>query len=202
MNGNAPLRLSKPGADVGFLMKNDTKEVLLNLADPALRLLTDFYLTPAISVLATTPIDHALTQMIVSGVRLLFVVDVEFNILGAITSHDIQGDKPLRYMRSIDCRIGQCSREDILVEHIMIPVQRWEVINYDQLSNATLADIVLTFKEQGTRHIIVVDSVRGRPGQVVRGLLSLTTLERALGANLEPMKIARSFSEIKHELVT
>lgn len=202
MNRNAPLRLERPRADIGFLMTNDTENDLLNLADPALRLLTDFYLNPAISVLATTQIDHALTQMIVSGVRLLFVVDVEFRILGSITSHDIQGDKPLRYMQSIDCRIGQCSREEILVQNIMMPVQRWEVINYDQLSTATIADIVLTFKEQGTRHIIVVDSVKGRPGQVVRGLLSLTTLERALGTNLEPMTVAKSFSEIKHELVT
>lgn len=199
---NTPLRLSKPKANIGFLMKTDTRNVLLDLDDPALDLLTDFHLTPAISVLAATQIDDALTQMICSGVRLLFVVDAGFKILGAITSYDIQGEKPLRYLQSRDCRIGICSREDILVQDIMTPIHKWKVINHDQLIHATVADVALTFKELGQRHLIVVDSVRGRNGQVVRGLISLTTLERALGTNIESTKIANSFAEIKNELAT
>jgi CBS-domain-containing membrane protein len=199
---NTPLRLSKPKANIGFLVKTDTRNVLLDLDDPALDLLTDFHLTPAISVLAATQIDNALTQMICSGVRLLFVVDAGFKILGAITSYDIQGEKPLRYLQSRDCRIGICSREDILVQDIMTPIHKWKVINHDQLIHATVADVALTFKELGQRHLIVVDSVRGRNGQVVRGVISLTTLERALGTNIEPTKIANSFAEIENELVT
>jgi hypothetical protein len=84
----------------------------------------------------------------------------------------------------------------------MTPIHKWKVINHDQLIHATVADVALTFKELGQRHLIVVDSARGRNGQVVRGLISLTTLERALGTNIEPTKIANSFAEIKHELVT
>ena len=84
----------------------------------------------------------------------------------------------------------------------MTPVHKWRVINYDQLVHATVADVALTFKDMGLRHLIVVDSVRGRIGQVVRGLISLTTLERALGTNIESTKIASSFAEIKHELTT
>ena len=203
MNSNdTALRLSKPKANIGFLMKADARNVLLNLDDPALDLLTDFHLTPAISALAATQIDHALTQMICSGVRLLFVVDAGFKILGSITSYDIQSEKPLRYLQSRDCRIGICSRDDILVQDIMTPVHKWRVINYDQLVHATVADVALTFKDMGLRHLIVVDSVRGRIGQVVRGLISLTTLERALGTNIESTKIASSFAEIKHELTT
>lgn len=201
-NANSPLRLSKPKANIGFLMKTDTRNVLLDLDDPALDLLTDFHLTPAISVLAATQIDDALTQMICSGVRLLFVVDAGFKILGTITSYEIQGENPLRYLQSRDCRIGICSRGDILVQDIMTPVHKWKVVNYDQLIHATVANVALTFKELGQRHLIVVDSVRGRNGQVVRGLISLTTLERALGTNIESTKIAHSFAEIKHELVT
>lgn len=199
---NTPLRLSKPKANVGFLMKAKTRNVLLELDDPALELFTDFQLTPAISVLAAMQIDNALTQMICSGVRLLFVVDADFKILGAITSYDIQGEKPLRYLQSRDCHIGICSREDIIVQDIMTPIHKWQAINYDQLIHATVGDVALTFKELGQRHLIVVDSSRGRNGQVLRGLISLTTLERALGSNIEPTKIANSFAEIKHELAT
>ena len=198
---NTPLRLSKTKANIGFVMKTDSRNFLLDPDDPALDLLTDFYLTPAISVLAATQIDSALTQMICSGVRLLFVVDAGFKILGAITSYDIQGEKPLRYLQSRDCHIGSCSWEDILVRDIMTPIHKWKVINYHQLIHATVADVALTFKELGQRHLIVVDSVRDQNGQTVRGLISLTSLERALGTNIEPIKIANSFAEIKHELV-
>jgi CBS-domain-containing membrane protein len=202
MNANTPLRLSKPKTSIGFPMKADTKNTLFELDDPALDLLTDFYLTPAISVLAATQIDNALTQMIVSGVRLLFVVDASFQILGSITSYDIQGEKPLHYLQSRDCRIGICSRKDIQVQDIMTPVQKWKVIKYDQLIHATLANVAQTFKDLGQRHLFVVDSVSSRAGQVVRGLFSLTTLERALGTNIDSTFIANSFAEIKHELAT
>ena len=201
MNANTPLRLSRPKSNLAFLTESDKRTTLLGLDDPALDLMTDFYLTPAISVIGATQIDHALTQMISSGVRLLFVVDAGFHILGAITSYDIQGEKPLRYLQSRDCRIGICSREDILVQDIMIPVQQWKVIHYHQLGHATVGDVALMFKELGQRHIIVVDAVRGRNnGQIVRGLLSLTTLERALGINIDSTKIANSFSEIERQL--
>jgi len=199
---NTPLRFITPKVNIGFLTQSDASDFLLDLGDPALDLLTDFRLTPAISVLATTQIDDALTQMIGSGVRLLFVVDPSFKILGSITSYDIQSEKPLRYLQSRDCRIGICSREDILARDIMTPVHKWKVIDYDQLLHATVSDVALTFKDLGQKHLIVVDTVRGHNAQVVRGLISLTTLERALGTNIESTKVANSFAEIKHELAT
>jgi hypothetical protein len=199
---NRALSLSKPKSNLGFLVKADTQDVSLDPDSSALNLLTDFHLTPAISVLASTQIDSALTRMICSGVRLLFVVDAGFKILGNITSYDIQGEKPLRYLQSRDCRIGICSREDILVQDIMTPVHNWKVINYDQLIHSTVANIALTFKELGQKHLIVVDTVKGRNGQVVRGLISMATLERALGTNIESPKIAHSFAEIETALAT
>ena len=49
----------------------------------------------------------------------------------------------------------------------------------------------------------MVDGVKGgNGGQVVRGLISLTTLERALGTTIESTKVANSFAEIKRELAT
>ena len=84
----------------------------------------------------------------------------------------------------------------------MTPVHKWKVIYYDQLNHATVANIAMTFKELGQRHLIVIDSTRGRNTQTVRGLFSLTTLERALGTSIESTKIANSFAEIKHELIT
>ena len=197
-----PLSLYKVQPNISFINKSDSAKALLSPEDLALNLLTDFHLTPAISALAATQIDEALTQMICSGVRLLFVVDAGFKILGSITSYDIQSEKPMRYLQSRDCRIGICSREDILVQDIMTPLYKWKVINYSQLTNATIADVAATFKELGQRHLIVVEPVNGHNAQVVRGLVSLTDLERAIGKSFEPVKVANSFAEIKGELAT
>ena len=202
MNANTPLRLNKPKSNIGFPMKANVKNSLHRLDDPALSLFTDFYLTPAISVLAVMQIDNALTKMIVSGLRLLFVVDSSFCILGSITSYDIQGEKPLRYLQSRDCRIGICSRDDILVQDIMTPLQKWKVIKYDQLANATIANVVQTFKDLGQRHLIVVDSANRRNGQILRGLISQTSLERAVGTNINSINVPDSFAELTHELAT
>ncbi len=203
MNNVSVLSLTKPKGNVEFLAQVDARHIHLDLGDLALNLFTDFNLTPAISVLATTQIDNALTQMICSGVRLLFVVDAEFKLMGVITSYDIQGEKPMRYLQSRDCRIGICAREDILVQDIMTPLSKWQVIDYSQLRHATIGDLLITFKESGQRHLIVVDTVKGDNGggsQVLRGLLSQTTLERALGTTIETNKAANSFAELKREL--
>ena len=201
MRAYMPLVLGDPDERISLLRTSGPDMPLLGYDDPAIEIMTDFRRTPAIAVPADAQIDSALDQMIFSGVRLLFVVDAAFNILGSVTSYDIQGEKPMLYMQSRDCRLGLCSRDEITVRDIMTPVWRWRVLNYDGLADATLGDIMETFKRLGQRHIIVVEWIRGRSVQNVRGLFSATVLERALGFPIETSDTATSFAEIKHAIV-
>jgi len=197
MRAYMPLALGDPDERISLLRTSRPDLPLLGYDAPAIEIMTDFRRTPAISVPTDVQIDGALDQMIFSGVRLLFVVDAAFNILGSITSYDVQGEKPMLYMQSRDCRFGLCSRDEITVQDIMTPVRRWQVLNYDGLADATLGNLLETFKRLGQRHIIVIEWIHGRSVQNVRGLFSASVLERALGFRIETAETATSFAEIK-----
>jgi CBS-domain-containing membrane protein len=199
MEKYTPLTLSIPQNSIRLIRTPDQNPTLLSLDTPALEIMTDFSRTPAISILAAIQIDKALKQMIYSSVRLFFVVDRDFNILGSVTSYDIQSEKPMLYLQSRDCSIDSCSREDITVQDIMTPVQQWRVINYSVLPYSTLGDIAETFKELGQRHLVVVETPR-LGSQVIRGLYSASVLEKVLDMHIETTEPAKSFAEIKHAL--
>ena len=201
MNTNMILKLNMP--DSNYLAKRtDASIPSIMHARPALMLMTDFQGKPPVTVTANIHIDTALEQMIDAGVRLLFVVDAENNLLGSITSYDIQGEKPMLYMQSQDCRIGICSRSDIEVQDIMTPVMKWRTVRYASLVDATLNDIANTFQSLGQHHIIVIEPLAGKDRVIVRGLFSLTDLERALGETFTVNKTADSFFEIERALNT
>jgi len=199
MENHASLSLSIPQNNLRIMRTPDQNTKLLSPDTPALELMTDFNRTPAISILAATQIDKALNQMIYSSVRLFFVVDRDFNILGSITSYDIQSEKPMLFLQSRDCSIDTCSREDITAQDIMTPVSQWRVLNYNVLPYATLGDIAETFKGLGQRHLVVVETPR-HGTQVIRGLFSASVLEKALAIHIETAEPAKSFAEIKHAL--
>jgi len=200
-----PLTLIKSDKHCSLLKATSTNTPLLSSETPALESMTDFCRTPSISVPASTRIDSALDRMIFSGVRLLFVVDTSFSLLGYITSYDIQSEKPMLYLQTKDCQIGTCSREDITVQDIMTPLADWRILNYDNLTHATLGNIVETFKVLGQRHILVGQrhilveqtTLSETTTHTVRGLFSASTLERALGINIEITNTAKSFADIK-----
>lgn len=196
MDTYAPLRLTPASGLLGFPGRPEMKSTAIRLDAPAVDFMTDFRRTPAVSVLATSKLDTALDRMISSGVRVLFVIDSKSLLLGSITSYDIQGNKPLQYLQSRDCRIGVCSRLEIEVGDIMTPVEKWRVLTYGELGRAAIGDIAHTFKTFGLRHLIVTEADPGGGGQIVRGLVSASDLERALARNLDTLDTPESFADI------
>lgn len=75
--------------------------------DLAVALMTDFRHTSPICVDVGTRLEDALKRMIYAGVRLLFVKDAKATLLGHVTAADIQGEKPLLYLQSGDCRASR-----------------------------------------------------------------------------------------------
>jgi hypothetical protein len=172
----------------------------MTLEDPALNLLTDFTKTAAFSIGLDGPIDHALLYMKTVGVRLLFVLDDDGGLAGLVTSHDILGEKPMLYLQSIDCNHMTCTRSDVLVKNIMTPVSHWEVIDYGDVENAQISQIVAAFKVTGKRHLVVTGSSENCPEIIVRGIFSASRVEQATSLPLEIVSTARSFAEIEHVL--
>lgn len=178
--------LAKPAVPTGTVKLNDL----------ALNVMTDFLQATPVTVDGEIPIDEALQHMIHAGVRLLFVTGRDSRLIGLITSNDIQGEKPIRYMQAVECMDATCSRREVRVEGIMTPVASWEVLDYGTVRRANVAHVVATFKAVGRRHLLVVEC-SASPGQcIVRGLFSASRLERELGLNIDARCVANSFDDI------
>ncbi|BAP87699.1 CBS domain protein [Burkholderiales bacterium GJ-E10] len=189
---NAPRALRLPKA-AGWTTPFLTPE------SPALEAMTDFRSSPAITVLEHTQIDEALNRMIHSGVRLLFVVDSSYGLLGAVSSHDIQGERPMLFLQSRDYSLERGSRAEVTVRDVMEPLSAWRTLDLRDVEHATVADVLGLFLEQPRRHIMVVEfPEHGTP--FVRGMLSANFLERALGVPVETSHVARNFAEIGQAL--
>lgn len=180
--------------------------------NPAIDVMTDFhYVTPR-TIRPDVTIDDALEHMKKSGVRLLLVEDEERNVIGIITSNDIQGEKPIRLAQE-----SRISHSEIKVSDVMTPRDEVEALNMLSVRNAQVGHIVATLHAVERRHLLVVQSVdfdefesSGGDGnepsisgsaQVIRGLFSSAQIGRQLRADIdEIMTAAHSLSEIQHGL--
>jgi hypothetical protein len=112
------------------------------LTDPAVRVVTDFTSEHALTVAEDRPIDEAVREMIVAGVRALLVVHGD-SVTGLITSYDIQGERPLRFLSS-----SNYSRHDeIEVGHIMTPWDQVPTLDWQAVLTARVADMVNLFQK-------------------------------------------------------
>jgi CBS-domain-containing membrane protein len=147
---------------------------------PAIQALTDFRSAPLVTARYDATIDEALNQMKLSGARFAFVVGAERQLLGSITSYDIQGEKPMQYMMSVGCSETTCAWADVQVESIMEPIAQWQVLDYADVAGMTAAAVAELLAASNRRYLVVVEHASGGARQV-RGLFSAARLQLLLG---------------------
>jgi len=170
--------------------------ILVKVSNPATDVMTD--LTKAIP-LTTTPdvlIDEALQKMIHCEVRLLLVVDPDDLVLGIITARDIMGEKPVSFASE-----ERLPRDRIRVADIMTLWQDVRVLHYSEVEKSTVGDIVVTLKEAGRQHALVVQQVQSEARTTIRGIFSTTYIGRKLGMEIQPTGAIQSFSELEKALL-
>lgn len=144
----------------------------VNLKDPAISVMTDFRVRALFKVDMEDTIDEALHKMKIAGLRIAFVLDKESNkLLGMITSYDIMGEKPMRYLQSVGFADRGVTHKDIKVKDIMEKVEDWvsvEMKNVDTVNVQALLDV---FQKTGRTHLPVIDSHEGKEHHL-RGLFS------------------------------
>jgi CBS domain-containing protein len=145
--------------------------------DPALSVMTDFHERASVTVPDTATIDEAIEHMKHNGVRCAFAIDEAGGlVVGLITSYDIMGDKPLRYMQAT----GR-PRHAVRVRKIMQAVADWRVLDIKDIEQATVADVSELFDVTRLTHIPVME-IGERGAQRLRGLLSGSKLRRLLSS--------------------
>jgi len=185
-----------------YSLSHAEQDANVSLDSPAQTLFTDFYKTPAITVQSSTQIDVALEHMMRSGVRVLFVIDENTNIIGLVTTFDILGEKPILHLqRAHDGQFNAYKRSQISVQDIMEPLSELNMISMKELDQAKVADIAEIFKHSTQRHMIVLESTATSACKIMRGLFSAAHIESAVGISLEFSDPLSNFSDIEYALL-
>lgn len=164
----------------------------LTLDSPAIMTMTDLRQVAALTVEANVSIEWALLRMREGGVRLLLVINHDNEVVGLITSTDIQGEKPLRFLQEVRLR-----HSEIPVRDIMVPRDKLEFISMDEVLKASVGNVLETLRRIGRKHALVYDHDK-RTGRVsIRGIFSASRLSRQLGLIFEPIEVARSFADVE-----
>lgn len=151
----------------------------VTLASPGLDVMTDLALVRAATIAPETTLGRAEQEMIQQGVRSLFVVSGFPCVDGLITLSDLVGEKPVRLMN-----LRHLKRQDLTVADVMTALSGLDALDYDELQRATVEGVVATFQKIGRSHLLVVQGATAQGPARIRGVISLTQIERQLGRAL------------------
>ncbi len=187
-----PLPTSMLEAGASFHKPSQSLPQWVTLESPGVDVMTDLAHIVPETISPNATIDEANQAMIRRGVRLLLVINDSQVILGLITTTDILGEKPLKFIQE-----RRVTRSEILVRDIMTPPERLEVIRFQDVLSGTVGQVVATLKQSGHRHTLVTDHSGDSGKHMVRGIFSLSQIARQLGISLQITEIAKTFAEIE-----
>jgi CBS domain containing-hemolysin-like protein len=142
----------------------------VSLDTSALEFFTDFALVQPLMVESSVIAAQAREIMIKTHVRMQFVVDDIGRFLGIISADDLAE-------RKIVQRVAEgYSRRDITVADLMIPKGKLMAINLEEVTRASIGDVVTLLKDFHQQHCLVID----QQAQQVRGIFSSSDISRKL----------------------
>jgi hypothetical protein len=183
-----------------FMPGSQWDRAYLSPKEPASLAMADFRTGPMITTTNGTSIEVALQQMKLSGARFAFVVDEHGALVGSVTSYDIQGEKPMRYMQSVGCSHTTCAWRDVAVENIMEPLPEWQVIDFAYVSRLTIGDVATLMANAGRRYLVVAERLQHDAAWQVRGLFSGARIQILLGTPSPSVTPARTFAELERQI--
>ncbi|HLP98722.1 MAG TPA: CBS domain-containing protein [Sideroxyarcus sp.] len=150
----------------------------VELKDPAVSVMTDFHVRSMFKIDQDETIDEALHKMKVAGLRIAFVKEKNSDkLLGSITSYDIMGEKPMRFLQSVGFSDRGVTHKDIRVRDIMEPAQDWIIAEMHDVEKASVQDILEALNKHGRTHLPVVEHKEGETPRL-RGLFSSAKILR------------------------
>ena len=164
----------------------------VTVADPALTVMTDLSQVTAYTTELTTPLSKARDLMIKRGVRLLLVNNADRQVIGLITSRDLEGEKPARILTK-----AGGAWEDLLVADIMTLQPKLEVLLMEEVADARVGDLLTTLRQANRQHALVVDADPETGQPAVRGLFSLSQIGLRLGLDLDPAQQPTTYADLE-----
>ncbi|MCB1683035.1 MAG: hypothetical protein R3E82_15875 [Pseudomonadales bacterium] len=157
----------------------------VNLHSPALSVFTDFRKHEPVAFDGMMRATDAALDLRQSRPRLRLVVDRTGEFIGTVTLRELSEVNLLRRVAN------GMTREDLLVMDVMKHRHEHRALWYDDLSRASVKDLVDTLQDSGESHCLVVEGET----HSIRGLIAASDMERRLHANLSKDR-APTFAEI------
>jgi signal-transduction protein with cAMP-binding, CBS, and nucleotidyltransferase domain len=186
-----PQRLNRRMSYHQPIESNDTK---VSMDSPAYSVMTDLTRVEAVTIGPHESLFQANRRMITMGVRLLMVVDNDNQVMGLITTTDINSEKPLSVVKEKSTNYNALQVDDIMIHY-----DKLEVLFWRDVVSAKVGDIAETLKRVGRRHAIVVDGEED--AQIIRGIFSSSQLARATGEEVDTSAKTANFAALKHALM-
>ncbi|WP_163831735.1 CBS domain-containing protein [Spartinivicinus ruber] len=157
----------------------------LRFESPAEEALLRFIQLEAHVMETDTNINTALLIMHNSHDCLKFVVSKNDDILGIITTADLEGRKVLAIANKMNKQ-----RQELTVKDIMVPIEQLGILKYSDICHAKVGNLVKTLQQQGAQHLLVV------AGDAMIGVVSAAYLSRVTDTALNIPEKAQNFSDI------
>lgn len=150
-------------SEVSNILAPSNEPWQVELHDPATSVMTDFRVRALFKVDPEDTIDEALQKMKIAGLRIGFAVDAASQkILGMITSYDIMGEKPMRYLQNVGFADRGVTHNDIKVKDIMERVEDWVSVEMKNVESVTVQGLLDAFHRTGRTHLPVLDHKDGK----------------------------------------
>ena len=145
----SPLWRSPITEPISFLRPPAAPE-RVHLSNPAADVMTDFTSVQPRTTGLDTPIDIALEYMKTSGVRSLLVIDDRDDVIGLVSSYDIQGEKPIKLIEQL-----RLPRSGITIGQVMTPKPELKLVDMLSVRSARVGHVVATLRDLELRYLLV-----------------------------------------------
>ncbi|PSJ40046.1 histidine kinase [Zobellella taiwanensis] len=147
----------------------------LDLSSPARELLNDFRQNPPTMIDANTRAAELLGMMHHDHTRLKLVVDEQEELIGIIHLEQLNGQAFVRRVANGD------HRNDITVSDLMCPRDKLRALDYQQLQDCSIADVIHALQSSGEQHCLVIE----RESHQIRGVLCARDIAQRLGMRFD-----------------
>lgn len=147
----------------------------INLDSPALAVLTDFRYHQPFIIERDERASEVERNMLRAHVRMQLVVDQNNHFVGLVSLDDLNSQEILKKVAD------GYTREELAAADFMRPKSALKALDYQELRQATVRDLVQTLKDNVQQHYLVVD----RKDRKIRGVISASDLARKLRLNID-----------------
>lgn len=157
----------------------------LTIDSPALSFFTDFQNNKPLIVQSTWSVLNVKELMQKEHVRLKFVIDENKHFIGVVSADDL-------IERKIVQKVSEgLERSEIVVADLMTAKKNLKALDWQDISKASISDVITALKNDGERHCLVMD----RENHKIRGIFSASDISRRLRLNID-IQEKTSFSKV------